>query len=247
MRQFDRYTESVLSAFEFNAHTADIIKKKNEIVIGVYDFYNIAPTSVLFVGFNPAILASNCKDIYVTEISDAAKAYLSGANVKFTYIDYNDLTQYRKKFDAVVALDEYFTFSDSDQDQQNQIGLFCSLAKDCVISTLKDYKNQDYKDREYSQPVLVRNGADKKTYLESHDWDLKDRPSWKTSVFGIDQTSNQLETFGPFDRRTMYFKQLAKFSLDAGANNFLVHKNLMYKGLTKRNYEHVISITFDGI
>ena len=85
------------------------------------------------------------------------------------------------------------------------------------------------------------------TFLESHDWDLRDRSSWKTTVYGINQTSNQLETYGTFNRRTMYFKQLAKFSLDAGANNFLVHKNLMYKGLTKRNYEHVISITFNGL
>lgn len=247
MRQFDRYTDSILSAFKFNAHTADIVKKKNEIVVGVYDFYNSAPTSVLFVGFNPAILASTCKEIYVTEISKDAQDYLIAAKVKFTFINYNDLDQYTKRFDAVVALDEYFTFSSGDLDQQKQIGLFCSLAKDFVISTLKDYKNQDYKDREYSQPVLVRNGNDKKTYLESHDWDLKDRASWKTTVFGIDQTTNQLETYGPFDRRTMYFKQLAKFSLDAGANNFLVHKNLMYKGLVKRNYEHVISITFDGL
>lgn len=247
MTNFDRYTDSAFSAFKFNAHTADIIKKKNEIVAGVYEFYNIAPTSVLFVGFSPAILASTCKEIYVTEISEVAREYLNSANVKFTYLNYTDLSQYTKKFDVVVALDEYFTFSNGDADQQKQIGLFCSLAKDCVISTLKDYKNQDYKDREYSQPVLVRNGQDKKTYLESHDWDIKDRASWKTSVFGIDQTSNQLESFGPFNRRTMYFKQLAKFSLDAGANNFLVHKNLMYKGLTKRNYEHVISITFDGL
>jgi hypothetical protein len=247
MTQFDRYTDSVFSAFNANAHTNDIIKKKNEIVAGVYEFYNSAPESVLFVGFNPAILASTVKDIYVTEISDAAVAYLQSANLKFTVIKYNDLINYRKSFDAVIALDEYFTFAESDPEQQNQIGLFCSLAKNFVISTLKDYKNQDYKDREYSQPVLIRNGADKKTFLESHDWDLKDRASWKTVVYGIDQTTNQLETFGTFNRRTMYFKQLAKFSLDAGANNFLVHKNLMYKGLTKRNYEHVISITFDGL
>jgi hypothetical protein len=130
--------------------------------------------------------------------------------------------------------------------QQDQIGLFCSLARDLVISTVRDYKNQEYKDREYSQPVLSRNGNAKFTYLESHDWDIKDRASWKTTVFEIDQTAGELTTYGPFDRRTMYFKQLAKFSLDNGASNFIVHKNLMYKGLVKKNYEHVISITFDG-
>jgi hypothetical protein len=247
MRQFDTYTDSILSAFKFNAHTADVIKKKNEIVEGVYEFYNSAPESVLFVGFNPAILGTKCKNVYVTEISSVARDFLTASNVKFTYVNSADLPKYKKSFDAVVALDEYFTFAKTDIDQQNQIGLFCSLAKSFVISTLRDYKNQDYKDREYSQPVLIRNGNEKLTFLESHDWDLRDRSSWKTTVFGINQTANQLNTFGPFDRRTMYFKQLAKFSLDAGANNFLVHKNLMYKGLVKRNYEHVISITFDEL
>jgi hypothetical protein len=246
MTNFDSYTDSILSAFKFNAHAQDVINKKYGIISGVYEFYNLAPESVLFVGFNPAILGATSKNITVTEISQEARNFLNSNGVKFTYVDYADLPKHRKSFDVVVALDEYFTFANTDQQQQDQIGLFCSLARDFVISTLKDYKNQDYKDREYSQPVLVRNSADKKTYLESHDWDLKDRAIWKTSVFEIDQSTNALNNYGPFNRRTMYFKQLAKFSLDAGANNFLVHKNLMYKSLVKRNYEHVISITFDG-
>ena len=44
----------------------------------------------------------------------------------------------------------------------------------------------------------------------------------------------------------MFFKQLAKFVYDAGAANFTVHKNLMYKSLIKKNYEHVISVQFDS-
>ena len=51
---------------------------------------------------------------------------------------------------------------------------------------------------------------------------------------------------GPYLRRALYFKQLAKFSHDAGAVGFNVHKNLMYKSLIKKNYEHVISIRFDN-
>jgi hypothetical protein len=43
----------------------------------------------------------------------------------------------------------------------------------------------------------------------------------------------------------MYFKQLAKFSMDAGASDFIVHKNLMYKSVIRKNYEHVISIRFE--
>lgn len=247
MTKFDSYTDSILSAFNRNSHAQDVINKKNEIIIGVYDFYNLAPESILFVGYNPAIIASTVGDIAITEISAEAQKSLTDRGVKFRYIDYVDLHKYQKGFDVVVALDEYFTFAQSDTEQQHQIKLFCSLAREFLISTLKDYKNQDYKDREYSQPVLVRSGPSKTTYIESHDWDLKDRASWKTAVYEIDQSINELTTYGPFSRRTMYFKQLAKFSLDSGASNFLVHKNLMYKSLVKRNYEHVISITFDGI
>ena len=54
-----------------------------------------------------------------------------------------------------------------------------------------------------------------------------------------------MDTYGEFARRTMYFKQLANFSLAAGSTDFIVHKNLMYKGLIKKNYEHVITITFN--
>jgi hypothetical protein len=51
---------------------------------------------------------------------------------------------------------------------------------------------------------------------------------------------------GLYSRRTLYFKQLAKFCKDYGAADFLVHKNLMYKSLIKKNYEHVISVRFDN-
>ena len=54
-----------------------------------------------------------------------------------------------------------------------------------------------------------------------------------------------MKSYGVFERRTMFFKQLAKFSMDAGAMNFLVHKNIMYKSALKKNYEHVVSIQFD--
>jgi hypothetical protein len=79
--------------------------------------------------------------------------------------------------------------------------------------------------------------------LEFHDQDLQDRNKWSTKVFEIN--NDQLLNVGPFARRAMFFKQLAKFSADAGAVGFSVHKNLMYKSLIKKNYEHVISIQFD--
>jgi hypothetical protein len=142
-------------------------------------------------------------------------------------------------------MEEYFTFADSDLAQQSMIADICSLATAFVISTIRDYKNLDFKEREFSQPVLIRNGADATIFLESHDWDLKDRNRWNTMVYETERATGNTKIYGAFQRRTMFFKQLAKFSMDAGAVNFLVHKNLMYKSLIKKTYEHVVSIQFE--
>lgn len=242
---FADYTEASLAALCFNPKQDEIIARKQEILDGVYRVENLEPTSILFVGFNPAILSCKAKTMAVTEIGETARKFLDQNKIKYIYIDEKDLGNYKKKFQCVVALDEYFTFADSDIEQQEKIQKICDLATDFVISTLRDYKNQDYKDREFSIPCMVRNGASNKIFVESHDWDIKDRTRWNTMVYEIDAPSDAFKSYGAFERRTMYFKQLAKFSMDVGAVNFLVHKNLMYKSLIKKNYEHVVSIQFN--
>jgi hypothetical protein len=242
---FASYTDAVLAALKFNPRLDDVVARKQEILDGVYRVENLEPTKVLFVGFNPAILSCRARTLAVTEISEEARDWLTVRGVKFTYIDPADLHKHKKAFECVIAMDEYFTFADSDQAQQTAIAEICSLATSFVISTIRDYKNQDFKDREFSQPALVRNGSNHKVFLESHDWDLKDRTLWNTMVYEITADTNSLASYGIFKRRTMFFKQLAKFSIDAGAVNFLVHKNLMYKSLIKKNYEHVVSIQFE--
>ena len=242
---FANYTDAVLSALIFNPRLDDVVARKQEILDGVYRTENLEPTSILFVGFNPAILSCRAKTIAVTEISDKALSFLKLKGIKFTYINEADLSEHKKKFECVVAMDEYFTFAESDQEQQFKIANICSLATAFVISTVRDYKNQDFKEREFSSPALVRNGSNTKIFVESHDWDLKDRTRWNTMVYEIDQPTEAFNSYGVFERRTMFFKQLAKFGMDAGAVNFLVHKNLMYKSLIKKNYEHVVSIQFE--
>jgi hypothetical protein len=242
---FTEYTDAVLSALTFNPRLDDVVARKHEILEGVYRVENLEPTSILFVGFTPAILSCCAETVAVTEISESARSWLTSRGIKYTYIESSQLEKYNKKFQCVVAMDEYFTFADSDQMQQNKIAQICSLATCFVISTLRDYKNQDFKDRDFSVPNLVRNSGVSKIFLESHDWDIKDRTRWNTMLYEIDTATDAMKSYGVFERRTMFFKQLAKFSIDSGAVNFLVHKNLMYKGLTKKNYEHVVSIQFE--
>ena len=245
MTTFATYTDAILSALVFNPKLDDQVARKQEILDGVYRIENLEPQSILFVGFTPAILSCRANHIAVTEISDTAQAFLKSRKVKYTYIDPSKLDAHHKQFDCVVAMDEYFTFATSDQEQQDKIAKICNLATAFVISTVRDYKNMDFKDRDFSQPVMVRNGGNSRLFVENHDWSLQDRASWTSMVYEIDNLANSLTSYGVFNRRTMYFKQLAKFSMDAGAVNFLVHKNLMYKSLIKKNYEHVVSIQFE--
>jgi hypothetical protein len=242
---FNIYTDAILSALEFNRKQNEAIARKQEILDGIFESRNLAPKNILFIGFNPAILSCQVQDISVTEISETARSFLTTKGIKFTYVDRKDLVDHYKGFDVVIAMDEYFTFVDGDQPQQDLISEICKTSRNLVITTLRDYRNQDYKDREFSIPIMIRDGSNTKIFIESHNWSLTDRNSWQTRLYEIDESSKEMVPYGEFSRRTMFFKQLAKFSIDAGASDFLVHKNLMYKSLIKRNYEHVISIQLD--
>jgi hypothetical protein len=183
-------------------------------------------------------------NLYATDLTDEIQDYLQVQGVQYTYIPRDQLVKYAKKFQLVVAVDEFFTYAASDQDQRDLVAEISNLVTDYVITTLRDYKNQDYRDREFSQPAVLRNADNHMIFLEAHEADQTDRNAWASTIYQITDP-DQLATYGKFQRRAMYFKQLAKFSFDAGATNFLVHKNLMYKSLIKKNYEHVISIKFN--
>jgi hypothetical protein len=242
MTDFTKYTDANLSALKASTKAAEIILKKQSILDGVYEFYNFIPSTVLFFGFNPAIMSGTKQQIFVTEISDAARAYLDEKKVNYTYVP----TATGKDYDVVVCADEYFTYAQDAQAQIDRVNKICKLAKEFVISTLRDYKNQDFKDREFSAPAVVRSATTSLVYNEFHNWCTSSRTQWESKVYQVNNEDDALTVYGPFKRHTMYFKQLAKFSMDSGADDFIVHKNLMYKSPIKKNYEHVISIKFDN-
>jgi hypothetical protein len=241
-QSFASYTEASVNALKFNPKNQEVIDKKQEILKSIAEHHGAKPTTILFYGFSPLFLATTCTQLVVTAITDETKKYLDSTGVKYVYVKESELSEYKKQFSWVVASDEYFTFASTEDEQLGKIKALADLAKDVIVTTLKDYKNQDYRDREFSQPLAVRNGKDSKIFLEYHDHDYTDKNGWKTTVY--EMTGTDTVTRGPFNRRSMYFKQMAKFSIDAGAKEFYVHKNLMYKSLIKKNYEHVISISF---
>ena len=241
---FKSYTNCLFEAFLLHTKHSEVLKRKKEIIDEIAFFHNFAPRTVLYIGFNPAVLIDTTQDIYITEISEEIQKYLQNAGTKFVYLPKDKLALYKKKFDSVIVLDEYFTFASTDNEQRARVLEICELASEYVITTCRDYKNQDFKDREFSIPALIKNSQSNNIFLEFHDHSTTDRNQWQTNVYQI--SNSHLTVNGPYDRRSMFFKQLAKFSHDAGAVGFNVHKNLMYKSLIKKNYEHVISIRFDN-
>lgn len=240
---FLEYAGLTLRAFVFSAKQQEIIDRKHDIVASVCSHHVVTPRSVLFVGFNPAILACTAPRIALTEASEEVQEYLTQRGVKFEYIAVDDLFNYQKEFEVIVAVEEYFTFAESEAAQKSSFEMICNLATRLVITTLRDYKNQDFKDREFSQPSVIRGiDQDSRIYVEYHEYDMVDRNAWQRSIYEI--TDDVLFTQQRFPCRHMFFKQCAKFAFDAGARDFLVHKNLMYKSLLKKNYEHVISLKF---
>tara|TARA_Y100000389_G_scaffold47203_1_gene42260 strand:- start:7 stop:738 length:732 start_codon:yes stop_codon:yes gene_type:complete len=239
---FATYTEMSLRALQFNPKSQEVVDRKKEILQTITTHHGKTPSSILFYGFNPLILISQCENISVTEITDATKKYLADKKVKYTYIDEKDLGEYDKSFDWVVACDEYFTFANSEDHQLGKVQKTSKLVKDLLVTTFRDYKNQDFRDREFSHPLAVRRDGNSKVFLEHHNHTAHDRNAWETMIY--EMNGQEVSTDGPHNRRSMFFKQMAKFSLDAGGKNFYVHKNLMYKSLIKKNYEHVISISY---
>lgn len=239
MSAFIQYSNILLDGFSSNPKSFDVINKKRDLLEDVLDYYGANTDSVLFVGFSPWCLALDRQAFTITQVSDTVLAYLTQQGCNFQYKKFADLEP--KQYKIVIAADEYFTFADSDQEQRCLVDQLAGFASNILVTTLRDYKNQDFKDREFSHPIMIR-GNTNKIFLEHHDYDIRDKNASTSRTYVIDGESSKVH--GPFARRNMYFKQLAKFCLDAGATNFYVHKHLMYKSVIKKNYEHVITIKF---
>lgn len=237
MTTFEQYSQILLGAFIANHKNTELITKKQSLLDQVFQHYQIQPKSVLYIGFNPLIFADNRISGYVLGLSSDQATLVKNHESSCVFID--NIKQLPAPVDAIVAFDEYFSFIPNESVQRTQLAQFKSLTRGPVITSLRDYKNQDFRDREFSFPSIVKQNQENRIYLEYHDHNNGHKSEWQTQVYEI--YNNQLTVHGPFARQAVYFKQLAKFANDAGFTNFVIHKNLMYKSPIRKNYEHVIS------
>lgn len=236
---FYRYSEVLFSAYRKQTRIPDILRKKQEIQSTVYEIHNVQPTTILFIGFTPMMLTDYHKEISVAGVSDEIVKYLESMGKRVNVVDLSSCAA--KHFDCVVALDEYFTFALSDDEQYHLVEECCRLSKGLIITTLRDHKNQDFKSREFSLPTALVNSKETTIYLEYNDYSARLKNAWTSRIYEL---GSNMVCHSDFQRRPMFFKQLAKFTKDFGALDFMIHKNVMYKSMIRKNYEHVISVNF---
>lgn len=232
MSNFRKYNNVLLRAYQKYANTRDLVAKKQEILSRLVTKQE---AKILFVGFNPLCLELD--NFGITEADEPVLEFLRERGKTFTEVEVTNT----EPWDYVLAMDEYYTFAESDEEQQQKIRVLSAISNISLITTLRDYKNLNYRDKEFSMPVSVVNDTDRTIYLEYHIHGGTSH--WDSIVYELDGENNQVH--GPYKRMPMYFKQLAKFSMDGGAKTFQVQKNMMWKGLIRRNFEHVISINYD--
>jgi len=154
------------------------------------------------------------------------------------------LAQAGEKYDLVLAVDQATTYADTNANQQQLVNDLASVTGKTLVCTLRDYKNQHSNEKMFDDPFYLRYNTDQEyVFLNHRKWDNTDKQSWDHYLYVIDENQDMV-TIGPVKRRTMYFKQLAKFLHDNNVKDFQVHKSPMYKSVFSRNFEYIITADF---
>lgn len=146
-----------------------------------------------------------------------------------------DLTD--EKFDIVVALDSWFTrFADED-DQRNAINKAFSLTGKTMVATVKDFKNMKSVDRLIDPPMVINTKENAHVFMCHREWYHTDKQRFKERTYQV--SDGQLVSVIEEEKRTLYFKQLAKYIHDQGCKEFKISQSQFYKNLFSRSYEYI--------
>jgi hypothetical protein len=219
----------------FNEKWDDSVITKADIFRKLILSLNTTAKTVLFTQFNPvALYLSKFYDVTVICPSDLSNVF-DMSNIKI-------VDSVTSKYDIVLALDEFLTYGDGEQLQRDKIEDIAKVTNGWLITTLQDYKNfAPHKKNQINAMSISSNHN--YIMLENSIADKLDKQIWSHYWLCV-KDHQDLLSFGPVTRRTMYFKQLAKYSSDAGSKQYVIQKNLLYKGFFSKNFEHIITVNF---
>jgi len=205
---------------------------KYDIIIKIFNTLNIKPRNILFTHFNPLVLFLE-QNYNITVVAEQSIKYSYQSNASF--IDH--ISQFNGNADVVFALDEYFTYAQTEQEQRNLLNDIKKVIKGYLITTLQDYKNNAPHKRSHVESGVYGNTI----IVEQNTTDKNNKQNWQNNIYFI-ENNRDLTVIGPVERRTMYFKQFAKYTADVNGSNYIVQNNLLYRGFFRKNYEHIITV-----
>jgi len=210
---------------------------KAALLLKVIESLDEVPETIVFPSFNPVVLCLE-KTYDCTVVADqSVKHYWNSSS---NFID--DLSLLTKPADLCLALDEYLTYAETEQDQRDRLDQLKNSTNGWLITTCQDYKNTAPHKRSQAENTTHFNNSEY-IVIDQTNWDKNNRQNWQNYIYMI-KDNHDLTVLGPEMRRTMYFKQLAKYSSDIDGTNYMIQKNLLYRGFFKKHYEHIISVRF---
>ena len=223
----------------------ELAEKKADTMVGAFTNEDVKPQSVLSLGFGlvPIGLINKGYDVTIGYCSEACKAYGEEIGIadRMTDMLLPDFVDAGEKFDAVIAADDFMTYLHTEQAQIEACEQLTSIANNIIVITARDYKNLPQHHRHFDEPLAFSYEEDKDVVLfQRRKWNKSDRQTWQSYMYAITQDDTHI--LGPVTRRTIYFKQLAKYMHDCGVSDYKIQKNLLYKPLFAKHYEHLITI-----
>jgi hypothetical protein len=145
-----------------------------------------------------------------------------------------------QQYDTILALDECFTYSDSEQEQKDSVNSVVKLLKPggVILTSLRDYRNNPVHKRNLGDTSYVNIDNTHYVVVEINKPIVLDNQSWEQTNFVI-RNDDFATAYELGKRRTLYFKQLAKYCNDAGCKQFGVLKEHFWKSPWKRSMEHI--------
>lgn len=146
----------------------------------------------------------------------------------------------KKKYDTVLALDEYFTYADSEQEQKKLINDAARLLLPggILLASIRDYRNNPVHKRNLGDSSYININNTHYVVVEINRPDSTNKQSWYQTNFVI-KNDDAATAYELGNRRTLYFKQLAKYCNDAGCKQFGVLKEHFWKSPWRRSMEHI--------
>ena len=203
---------------------------------------DISTDSFLVIGPNIVPYGLNSMGADVTKLDGLPYYGDTACSCKVHEGELADFVAQDIKFDWVIAPDEWITYAATEDDQKQMLSLISKITRKGFFTTVKDYKNMYANQRYFEEPFVLRTDTGDAIIVRQRDWDPADRQAWTQKNHIIH--GEELIKCEPVRRRTMYFKQLAKFTQDLGATSFRVEKQNMYKPAFSKTFEYVVCIKF---